>query len=168
MPEISLAPIDEDRLEELLRVAEAEAAPDEVMGPVPGSPGWTAHRRGVFRDIHRSRREDTSYPSGFDGPHQEVTLAVLRDGAVIGSLRLERFGTGVEAGLWISQLHRGQGVGTTVLGLAAAEAARRGFLSIFAMTTAENAGALTSLRRQGFVIEDPDDTGVIRAVRCLG
>ncbi|QNP75496.1 GNAT family N-acetyltransferase [Streptomyces roseirectus] len=150
--------VDEDSLEGLLAVAVEDAAPEEVMPPVAGPPGWTALRRDAFRDWHRSR-----FP-GLAGPLGESTFTVVDDGVPVGSARLALRGEGVlETGMWLGRSHRGRGIGTAALRLLLDEAARAGARVVVADTTADNSAALGVLRRSGAALTAGRESGDVLA-----
>lgn len=144
-PTVRLQPVDDDVLEDLLAAAVADADPEEAMPPVAGPPGWTVARREAFRAFHRDRRD------GLAGPLQEATFAVVTDGEVAGSARLQRREgpATLEAGLWLARSARGRGIGTAVLRALLDEAAASGAHTVIAETTESNAAALGSLRGIG-------------------
>ena len=149
VPAVAIVPVDEDVLDVLLGVAVADAEPIDVMPPVAGPPGWTDAARAAFAAHHRSRRP------GLAGPHAEVTWAILADGAVVGSARLHRVGPGcLEMGVWLGRSARAHGVGTALVPLLVAEAGRLGATTVIAETTADNVGALATLRRNGALLTD--------------
>lgn len=142
---VEVRQVDGDSLEELLAVAVEDAAPEEVMPPVAGPPGWTAARQECFRNWHRSRRH------GLAGPLHESTFAVAHDGKVVGSARLaRRDGQDVlEVGMWLGRSHRGRGIGTAAVRILVQEAAKAGARTVIASTGTHNAAALGALRRNG-------------------
>ncbi|MFJ9716961.1 GNAT family N-acetyltransferase [Streptomyces sp. NPDC101213] len=151
--------VDGERLEELLAVAVEDAAPEEVMPPVVGPPGWTTERQEAFRDWHRARR------SGLAGPLRESTFAITHDGRIVGSARLAlRAGHDVlETGMWLGRSHRGRGIGTAALRLLLDEAARAGARAVVADTEAHNTAALGALRRNGATLVTSRETAGIHA-----
>src|SRR4029453_3764639 len=106
LPDVTLRPVDEATLDELVAVALGDAEPADVMPPAPGGPGWTDDRVAAFRPFHRERggarapgggggRGAGGAPSppfhggrggGLGGPRHEVTLAVVAGGRVAGVL----------------------------------------------------------------------------------
>ena len=149
IPAVDVVPVDEDVLATLLGVAVADADPTDAMPPIEGPPGWTETARAAFAAHHRSRRP------GLWGPHAEVTYAVRADGAVVGSARLHRVGPArLEMGVWLGRPARAHGVGTALVPLLVAEAGRLGATTVTAETTADNAGALAMLRRNGAVLTE--------------
>lgn len=162
MPVLSLEPVDEAALDELLRLAVTEASPEEVVAPLPGASGWNASRKAWFCEYHRTRR------AGLDGPHNEVTYSIVHDGRIIGSSRLARAGaTTLEAGMWLGRSSRGRGIGADVLRLLRSQALAHGALRMIANTTSVNARALGTLRKVGAVIAAPDPHGQVRATFSL-
>jgi len=131
------------------------------MPPVAGAPGWTAARLEAFRAFHRARR------AGLDGPHGEVTLAVVADDAVVGSARLARKPhldeASLETGMWLAETARGRGLGTATLKALLEEAGRYLATSVVAETTSCNRAALGVLRSCGAVLEASEMGGRIRA-----
>ena len=57
-------------LEELLDVALADAAPDDVTPPLGETDGWNPERIGWFRQYHRAAA------AGLDGPAAQKTWAI--------------------------------------------------------------------------------------------
>jgi len=153
-----LAPVDEQNLESLLSVAVAEAEPDEVMPPVSAPAGWSQARREAFREFHRA-----SF-GGLSGPTGNLMYAVVSDAGVLGVIRMARCANPdtVETGIWLGKSARGQGIAATALRLLFVEAAQLGVRRVVAETTADNAAALSVLRRVGAVLESDDD-GTVRA-----
>ncbi|MEV6020216.1 MULTISPECIES: GNAT family N-acetyltransferase [unclassified Streptomyces] len=149
----------EGDLEELLAVAVEDAAPEEVMPPVTGPPGWTTERQESFRSWHRARRP------GLAGPLRESTFAITHNGKILGSARLAfREGHDVlEAGVWLGRSHRGRGIGSVTLRLLLDEAARVGARAVVADTKRHNAAALGALRRNGATLVASQDTVAIHA-----
>ncbi|SOD64412.1 Protein N-acetyltransferase, RimJ/RimL family [Streptomyces zhaozhouensis] len=152
---VELRRIDEEGLATLLTVAVADAAPEEVMPPVTGPPGWTTERREAFLAWHRARRP------GLGGSLGESTYAVLHDREVVGSARLARTDRRdvLETGLWLARAQRGRGIGTAALRALLREAARAGARAVVADTTTHNTAALTALRRNGAVLTTGTDAG---------
>ncbi len=154
-PEVSLADVDEALLEQLLQVALADAAPDDVTPPLGGA-GWTPERIAWFRAYHRAAA------AGLSGPAAEKTWAVFCDGIPAGSVRLKLTGTSrAETGIWLAGRCRGRGVGTAALGLVLAEARRAGLEQVVAHTTAGNAAAQRLLAVVGAALTCDD--GVVSA-----
>ncbi|WP_330231454.1 GNAT family N-acetyltransferase [Nocardia sp. NBC_00508] len=139
---VTLEPLDEQLLTELLHAAVADAAPVEVM-PVAGSgTSWNAQREAGFREFHRGRALAT--------PPIESTYCIVADGAVVGAARLCPIAPGAaEAGVWIGRSHRGTGIGTAVFALLIERAADEGYTSLFVSTTAENTAVLRMLAARG-------------------
>jgi RimJ/RimL family protein N-acetyltransferase len=160
---VVLRRMDDALLERLLRVAVAEADPDEAMPPLEGPPGWTPARREAFKDYHRSRIE------GLESAHREVTFAVMAGSEVVGAARLaevDRPGV-LEAGLWLARSARGRGRAGEVLSLLLVEAASAGASVVVAETTAGNAAALAVLRRSGARLIAVDPEGRVHAEMTL-
>ncbi|MFE0404687.1 GNAT family N-acetyltransferase [Streptomyces nigra] len=156
---VELQQVDEGNLEGLLAVAVDDAAPEEVMPPVAGPPGWTRERQVAFRDWHRARRP------GLSGPLHESTFAITQDGKIVGSARLavrDRPDV-LEAGMWLARSKRGRGIGTAALRMLLDEAARSGARTVVADTKAHNTAALTALRRNGAQIITSQDTVEVHA-----
>ena len=132
-------------LEELLDVALADAAPDDVTPPLGETDGWNPERIGWFREYHRAAA------AGLDGPAAQKTWAISCDGQIAGSIRLRRPGAARRAvpgnrAVARPQL-RGRGIGREALTLAG-RGSRAG-ASSEAETTAENAAAQALLRSAG-------------------
>jgi RimJ/RimL family protein N-acetyltransferase len=156
---VELRQVDEEILEGLLAVAVGDAAPEEVMPPVSGPPGWTPGRQEAFRAWHRARR------LGLAGPLHECTFAITHDGTIVGSARLARRDSpeALETGLWLARSHRGRGIGTAALRMLLDEAARAGARTVVADTTADNAAALAALRRNDATLTTSQNTGQVHA-----
>ncbi|MFD5318936.1 GNAT family N-acetyltransferase [Streptomyces sp. NPDC127098] len=161
---VALRVVDEETLGGLLAAAVADAAPEDVMPPVAGPPGWTADRREAFLAWHRARG------AGLDGPAREATYAVVHDGRIVGSVRLARAGapSDLETGIWLGRSHRGRGIGTAALRLLRAEARRVGGRVLVADTTADNAPAVAALRRLGATLSRRPDGVAVSARLPLG
>ncbi|MFE7314313.1 GNAT family N-acetyltransferase [Streptomyces sp. NPDC057555] len=156
---VALQQVDDECLEELLAVAVDDAAPEEVMPPVAGSPGWTLERQDAFRAWHRARRP------GLAGPIRESTFAITYGGKVVGSARLAlRESLGVlETGMWLARSQRGRGIGTVTLRLLLQEAARTGARAVVAETKTHNTAALAALRRNGATLITSQDGTEVHA-----
>lgn len=153
LPErLRLAPLDLRLVESLLGVAVADAAPEEVMPPVAGPPGWTPARREAFRAFYRARL------AGFAGPDRTVMYAVTVDGQVVGMIRLAVRGgedgdpAVLETGIWLARTWRGRGVGAAALRAVLAEAWSHGARAVVADSTTANPAALAVLRTCGAVL----------------
>lgn len=158
VPMIYLKDIDDKTLDDLLALAMSEATPEEVMPPVSAPAGWNETRKAAFRMFHESRRD------GLEGPHAEVTFAILQDGRVVGSGRLARVRPGVlETGMWLARSARGCGIGSKALLTLAEQAAATGTTRLIARTTTANLGALGALRNCGADIGEPDPQGKVEA-----
>ncbi|MBF6301086.1 GNAT family N-acetyltransferase [Nocardia amamiensis] len=143
MPDhVTLEPLDEQLLTELLQAAVADADPGEVM-PVEGpGAGWNAQREAAFREFHRGR--------ALADPPIESTYCIVADGAVVGAARLCPVETGIaEAGVWIGRSRRGSGIGTAVFAQLIQCATSEGYTSLFVSTTAENTAVLRMLTSRG-------------------
>ncbi|MDT0319512.1 GNAT family N-acetyltransferase [Streptomyces millisiae] len=162
---VALRVVDEETLGGLLAAAVADAAPEDVMPPVAGPPGWTSDRREAFLAWHRARGR-----AGLDGPAREATYAVVHDGAIVGSVRLARAGAPgeLETGIWLGRSHRGRGIGTVALRLLRVEARRVGGRVLVADTTADNAPAVAALRRLGATLSRRPDGVAVSARLPLG
>ena len=135
---VEVQQVDEQGLEELLSLAVEDAAPEEVMPPVAGPPGWTTERQETFRNWHRARRP------GITGPLRESTFAITHNGIIVGAARLALRGSHdvLEAGMWLGRSHRGRGIGTATLRILLDEAARAGHGRVVADTKTHNTAAL--------------------------
>jgi RimJ/RimL family protein N-acetyltransferase len=160
---VRLTPVDERTLEPLLCVAVTEAEPDEVMPPVDAPTGWSHASREAFRRFHRSNY------GGLDGPAHTMMYAIVRDGDVVGMIRMARRDEPdtVETGMWLGRSVRGRGIGVAALRLLLGEAAQAGACRVVAETTTQNTGALGVLRRCGAVLRD-DGTGVRAEIALAG
>lgn len=149
---MALVSVDGEVLERLIHAATTSASPDEVTPPLTPESGWTPIRVKWLRSYHRDRRP------GLDGPHGEVTWAVLVDNRVVGSVRLKHTGReGVlETGLWLTEDVRGQGLGTASLAAVMDKGRDLGATAMYAETLAGNRGALGALRRLGFALQCGD------------
>ncbi|QIJ60758.1 GNAT family N-acetyltransferase [Streptomyces sp. JB150] len=155
--------VDEGNLDRLLAVAVGDAAPEEVMPPVAGGPGWTTERQAAFRAWHRARR------AGLAGPLGESTYVITYEGEVVGSARLAlREGHDVlETGMWLGRTHRGRGIGTATVRLLLDEAAGAGARAVVADTTTHNTSALAALRGNGATLTANHDTQEVHAELVL-
>lgn len=151
--DVTLRPLDEKLLRDLLEAAAADAGPLEVMPPVAGPAGWTDERREAFLRFHRSRSLSVE--------PVESTYAIVVGEKVVGAARLFPLTDArhaVEAGVWIGRSYRGGGVGRAVirrlLDLARAGGAER----LFASTTAGNTAARRLLAELGAdLVRDGDE-----------
>ncbi|MGK8524285.1 GNAT family N-acetyltransferase [Nocardia asteroides] len=145
MPDaVTLEPLDEELLTNLLNTAVADAEPGEVM-PVDG-PGasWDSHRKARFRQFHRSR--------ALASPPIESTYCVRVGGEVAGAARLYPLPTPVgaaEAGVWIGRSRRATGIGTTVFTRLIERATTEGYTKLLVSTTADNTPVLRMLAARG-------------------
>ncbi|MFE7661381.1 GNAT family N-acetyltransferase [Streptomyces celluloflavus] len=131
--DVTLRPLDENRLLTLLDAAVADADPREVMPPVAGPGGWTAERKAAFLRFHHSR--------SLSAEPVETTYVIVVGETVVGAARLcpmEDAGHAVEAGVWIGRSHRGSGVGGAVFRHLLALARTAGFASLFVNTKPDN------------------------------
>jgi RimJ/RimL family protein N-acetyltransferase len=145
-----------------VRVALADAAPDEVTPPLTPGKDWTPERISWLIGFHTDRR------SGLQGPAGEATWAVEVDGDVAGAVRLKRTGEAdvLETGIWLTRGVRGRGVGQQALAAVLEEAASAGAREIRAVTRSGNAAALAVLRAQGFECTEAGD-GEVSARRLV-
>ncbi|MDJ0384063.1 GNAT family N-acetyltransferase [Streptomyces sp. G-G2] len=151
--DVTLRPLDEDLLRELLEAAVADADPREVMPPVAGPAGWTAERRIAFLAFHRSR--------SLAVVPVETTYAIVVGKTVVGAARLcpmEEAKHAVEAGVWIGRSHRGNGVGGAVLGHLLALGRADGFDSLFVSTKPDNTAVHRLLAARGVDLVREGDT----------
>lgn len=164
-PAVTLVPVDDAVLEDLVIAATGRADADEVTPP--GGPavdglvaGWSPQRVAWLRAFHRDRR------AGLEGPAREATWAVLLDARVVGSVRLASTSSSgtLETGVWLVRDVRGRGVGHTVMDAVLEQAAASGAATVLARTTAGNLGALAVLRRAGFTLTAGAD-GSVEAAR---
>jgi ribosomal-protein-alanine N-acetyltransferase len=165
-PEVRLADLDDPMLEQLLELAQRDAAADDVTPPLGNGARWNAERSDWFRTYHRSAA------AGLDGPASEKSWAVLCDGRPAGSVRLKQMDVGsaqqgtAETGIWLGRSYRGRGVGGAALRLLLAEARRAGLHQVAAHTTAGNIGAQRLLAAAGAVLTH-NDGDAVRAVVVL-
>lgn len=104
---VQLAGLDDRALEQLVHNALLDTAIGEVMPFTPGTATWTPQRVQEFRSFHEGRR------GGFDGPHDEVSFAILVGGNASGVVRLQRVAPNVlEVGMWLTRSARGHGIGS--------------------------------------------------------
>jgi RimJ/RimL family protein N-acetyltransferase len=158
-PEISLADVGEAMLEQLLELAQQDAAADDVTPPLGTGSGWNTERRDWFRAYHRAAA------AGLDGPAGEKSWAVLWDGRPAGSVRLKLTGeTTAETGIWLGRSFRGRGVGAAALALVLAEARTYGLRKVTAHTTEGNLGAQRILTAAGAHLRHGDGGEVSAAV----
>lgn len=97
-PSITLTPITDEILEQLVTVATSDAAADEVTPPLSGGTQWTEDRVEWLRNYHRSNR------TGNSGLGHELTWAVVRSETACGSVRLKATeDPGIfETGIWLA------------------------------------------------------------------
>jgi RimJ/RimL family protein N-acetyltransferase len=156
---VSLVAVDEEVLEELVRVATNDAAADDVTPRLDPTEEWTPDRVAWLRSFHRGCR------SGLDGPAGEATWAIVVGTQVIGSIRLKRTDEDgvLETGIWLTRSARGHGAGLAAVDAVLRKAADVGAAAVAADTTARNKAALAVLRRLGFTIGKVDSQGNVAA-----
>jgi RimJ/RimL family protein N-acetyltransferase len=161
--QVKLMPVNEQVLEQLVEVATKDAHANEVTPPVSPGVEWTPARIAWLRAFHRERRQ------GVPGPMGEATWAIVSEGLVVGSVRLKATGATqvAETGIWLAQGERGRGTGLRAMAEVLEEAQSFGFRAVTAETTADNHGALGLLNHFGFVLEQADHEGRIRAIKAL-
>ncbi|MEU5760967.1 GNAT family N-acetyltransferase [Nocardia sp. NPDC047648] len=141
---VTLEPLDERCLTDLLHAAVADAEPGEVMPVEEPGGGWDADRTARFLAFHRGR--------ALASTPVESTYGIRVSGEVVGAARLcplpEAPGA-AEAGVWIGRSHRGAGIGTAVLGGLIERATAEGYTKLFVSTTADNAAVLRLLAARG-------------------
>ena len=154
---VSLMPVDEQRLAELVAVATSAAAANEVTPPLTPGHDWTPTRVRWLEEYHRQRR------GGLDGPAGEATWAVVAEGQVVGSVRLKALpGPGqLETGIWLARHVRGKGLGRQAIAAVLQHASAAGALEVLAETTSGNKAAQGLLSSLGFRLEAPDDVRVL-------
>ncbi|WP_043704536.1 GNAT family N-acetyltransferase [Nocardia abscessus] len=157
---VTLEPLDEQLLTDLLQAAVADAEPGEVM-PVEGPDSdWNAQREASFLAFHRSR--------ALGSPPIESTYGIRVDGAVVGAARLcplPAAAGAVEAGVWIGRSRRGAGIATAVFSGLIERATAEGYANLLVSTTADNAAVLRMLTARG--IEYAVDGNAVTAwVNC--
>jgi RimJ/RimL family protein N-acetyltransferase len=151
---VTLRPIDETLLPQLLDLAATEATPDEAMPPTPGPSGWTEERRAALKDHLQT----------------EDTYAILVDGKPSGAARLtpaEAPGAS-EVGIWLARSARGAGHGTQALHQLVEEARSHGLKALIAETTTANEPAVGALRALGAKLWEDPETGAIHATLRVG
>jgi RimJ/RimL family protein N-acetyltransferase len=151
MPVVVLTPLDDALTERLLAVAVAGAAPEEVMPPVDGPPGWTPARQEFFRAFHRERQP------GLAGPPHTVMFAVHADDRLVGMIRLTLETDEAETGMWLARSARGRGLAAPALRALLDEARRAGARTVRADTTPGNRAALATLSRCGAALDHRED-----------
>ncbi|MEU2175511.1 GNAT family N-acetyltransferase [Nocardia sp. NPDC019219] len=140
---VTLEPLDERCLTDLLHAAVADAEPGEVM-PVDGPGGWNTDQQERFRAFHRNR--------ALASPPIESTYGIRVDGEVVGAARLcplPDAPDAAEAGVWIGRSRRGEGIGTAVFAGLIDRAAAEGYTKLFVSTTTDNAAVLRLLAARG-------------------
>ncbi|MFF0448897.1 GNAT family N-acetyltransferase [Streptomyces sp. NPDC004609] len=151
--DVTLRPLDDDLLQQVLDTAVSDADPLEVMPPVDGPGGWTDARRAAFLRFHRSR--------ALAAVPVESSYAVMSGPAVAGVARLfplddERHTA--EAGMWIGRSHRGGGIGRTVFTLLLGAARAEGFDSLLVCTSPGNTAVRRILAERGIALAREGDT----------
>lgn len=143
---IQILRLDQSKLHELLELAVADAAPEEVMPPHP-DPGWTPARRQEFLN--------------FFTPMLGTIYGITADGTLAGFIRLTPTQEGVaETGIWLGRSYRGQGVATQAMRELLTEAAVRGYRKVVAETTVENVAAQATLRSVGAQLKIYAEIGI--------
>ncbi|MEU2039871.1 GNAT family N-acetyltransferase [Nocardia niwae] len=141
---VTLEPLDEQCLTDLLHAAVADAQPGEVM-PVEGpGDGWDTEREARFLAFHRSR--------ALAAPPVEATYGIRVGGEVIGAARLCPLPINpraAEAGVWIGRSRRGSGIGTAVFAALIERATAEGYTKLFVSTTTDNTAVLRLLAARG-------------------
>lgn len=161
---VTLVPVDERVLGQLVQAAITDATADDVTPPLSPGPGWTPARVEWLERFHRDRR------AGLSGRAGELTWAVVAHGQVVGSVRLRRTeDRGVmEIGVWLTRTARGQGIGTSAMAAVLTHAAALDTHEVRADTTAGNLGAVRVLRRLGFALTQDPDGSVRATIRLAG
>jgi RimJ/RimL family protein N-acetyltransferase len=140
---IQILRLDQAKLRDLLEVAVADAAPEEVMPPLlPYAQGWSADMRQSFLD--------------FFEPMLGTIYGITADGELAGFIRLSPLPSrdGVaETGMWLGRSWRGRGIGPAALGELMKEASQNGFRKVVADTTPENLAAVGTLRKNGATLK---------------
>jgi RimJ/RimL family protein N-acetyltransferase len=152
-----LKPLELADIDELVAVAVADAAPEEVIPPVPGPPGWTAERRAACRAFFLEWAAERPIPG--------ARFAVVDEGRLVGIARLSPVdppGTR-EIGMWLARSARGRGVGVAAVTELLAQATAQGVAAVVAETTRGNAAALGVLRRCGARLAEDPATGQVHA-----
>jgi RimJ/RimL family protein N-acetyltransferase len=161
-PEIILADVGEAMLEQLLELAQQDAAADEVTPQLGPGNGWNTERHDWFRSYHRAAA------AGLDGPAGEKSWAVLCEGVPAGSIRLKLTAEATaETGIWLGRSFRGRGVGAAALALVLAKARTSGLRKVTAHTTEGNLGAQRILTAAGAQLTHDDGGNVSAAVVLL-
>ncbi|WP_245664037.1 GNAT family N-acetyltransferase [Nocardia arthritidis] len=141
---VTLEPLDERCLTDLLHAAVADADPGEVMPVEEPGGGWDADRTAGFLAFHRGR--------ALASPPIESTYGIRVDGEVVGAARLcplPDVPGAAEAGVWIGRSRRGTGIGTAVLGGLIERARAEGYAKLLVSTTADNTAVLRMLAARG-------------------
>jgi RimJ/RimL family protein N-acetyltransferase len=162
-PTVELVAVDEGVLAELVALAKADAAPDEVTPPL--GDGWTPERVAWLESFHRDRLP------GLPGVAEE-TAAICVNGRIVGATRLHRSSPDapqqLECGIWLARSARGHGVSAAVVRLLVDRATDLGASHLIARTTARNAPAVAALRRFGAILSEGGDGSVHAEIRLDG
>ena len=160
---VSLVPVDEDVLAELVAVATSAATAGEVTPPLTPGDDWTPARISWMENFHRQRRE------GLDGPAREATWAVVVGGSVVGAVRLKALSEphALETGIWLARYDRGKGCGRQAVAAVLKHAAAAEAHEVLAETTSANKAAQGLLRSLGFALVATED-GRVRGRPNLG
>jgi RimJ/RimL family protein N-acetyltransferase len=147
---VRLRAVDDAVLEEMVRAAVGDAAPDEATPPITPGNTWTPERVEWLTRFHTGAR------AGLDGPAEEASWAVEVDGVVAGAVRLKRTAEpGVlETGIWLTRGARGRGAGRRAILAVLEQAAVLGAREVRAETGRGNEAALAILRGLGFECSD--------------
>ncbi|WP_431297811.1 GNAT family N-acetyltransferase [Tabrizicola sp. BL-A-41-H6] len=91
-----------------------------------------------------------------DSAHHEV-MAVLRDGEIVGQVRLAFDGTSAELSYWFGRAHWGKGLGSAVVAIASGRAfvQHPALNALVAVVHPENAAFRRVLAKAGYVAEGP-------------
>ncbi|MFI6284692.1 GNAT family N-acetyltransferase [Streptomyces sp. NPDC051018] len=151
--DVTLRPLDDDLLHQVLDTAVSDADPLEVMPPVGGPGGWSDVRRAAFLRFHRSR--------ALAPVPVESSYAIMSGPAAVGVARLfplDGEGHTAEAGMWIGRSHRGRGIGRAVFALLLDAARDEGFDALVVYTSPENTAVQRILTERGITPAPQGDT----------
>ncbi|MBO0895836.1 MULTISPECIES: GNAT family N-acetyltransferase [Arthrobacter] len=150
---VSLVPVDDVVLRQLVRAAVTDATADEVTPPLTPGPSWTVARVDWLRAYHQRCRD------GLTGAAGEATWAVVVNQNIVGSVRLKKTGVegALETGIWLIRKTRGQGIGRMAIAEVLRKARLLGAHEVQAKTTARNTAAQRVLRSLSFNITTPVD-----------
>lgn len=145
---VALVPVDDIVLDQLVRVAIADAAADEVTPSLTLGEMWTPARVAWLREYHYRCRD------GLTGSAGEATWAVVVEQEVVGSVRLKNTAMNgmLETGIWLSRKARSRGIGRRAIAAVVREATLLGASGVRADTALGNTAALNVLRCLGFDI----------------